>query len=50
MLETGKQQAKRAFSLYGNIDILRPYFNVEPQEVRERSVLKLHVLFMYSII
>ncbi|XP_061178260.1 protein YIPF3-like isoform X1 [Saccostrea echinata] len=32
----GTQQAKRAWSLYGNIDILRPYFNVEPHEVRTR--------------
>lgn len=34
--QAGKQQAQKAFSLYGNIDILRPYFHVEPQEVRDR--------------
>ncbi|XP_028393993.1 protein YIPF3-like isoform X1 [Dendronephthya gigantea] len=33
-----KQTAKRAFDLYANIDILRPYFHVEPHEVRERLI------------
>lgn len=33
---SGKTQAKKAWSLYGNIDILRPYFDVEPHEVRQR--------------
>ncbi|KAJ8299025.1 hypothetical protein KUTeg_023085 [Tegillarca granosa] len=37
----GKQQAKKAWSLYGNIDILRPYFNVEPHEVRARLLMSL---------
>uniref|UniRef100_A0A3B3CS69 Protein YIPF3 n=1 Tax=Oryzias melastigma TaxID=30732 RepID=A0A3B3CS69_ORYME len=32
--QAGKRQASRAFSLYGNIDILRPYFDVEPAQVR----------------
>ncbi|XP_014661383.1 PREDICTED: protein YIPF3-like isoform X2 [Priapulus caudatus] len=36
MWQTGKQQAEKAWSLYGNIDILRPYFDVEPFEVRDR--------------
>ncbi|KQK76764.1 protein YIPF3 [Amazona aestiva] len=30
MWQVGKRQATRAFSLYANIDILRPYFDVEP--------------------
>lgn len=34
--QSGSQQAKQAFSLYGRIDILRPYFDVEPHEVRLR--------------
>ena len=36
----GKQTAQRAFDLYANIDILRPYFHVEPHEVRERYTKK----------
>uniref|UniRef100_A0A3Q1JPP2 Protein YIPF3 n=1 Tax=Anabas testudineus TaxID=64144 RepID=A0A3Q1JPP2_ANATE len=28
--QAGKRQASRAFNLYANIDILRPYFDVEP--------------------
>ncbi|KAJ8021350.1 Protein YIPF3 [Holothuria leucospilota] len=34
--QTGKQQAKKAFDLYANIDILRPYFDVEPKQVISR--------------
>ncbi|XP_064142716.1 protein YIPF3 isoform X2 [Loxodonta africana] len=34
MWQAGKRQASRAFSLYANIDILRPYFDVEPAQVR----------------
>ncbi|KAK3103022.1 hypothetical protein FSP39_015818 [Pinctada imbricata] len=36
MWQAGTQQARKAWSLYGNIDILRPYFDVEPHEVRTR--------------
>uniref|UniRef100_A0A8C6J9A7 Protein YIPF3 n=3 Tax=Telluraves TaxID=3073808 RepID=A0A8C6J9A7_MELUD len=36
MWQVGKRQATRAFSLYANIDILRPYFDVEPIQVRAR--------------
>ncbi|XP_021115428.1 protein YIPF3 isoform X2 [Heterocephalus glaber] len=36
MWQAGKRQASRAFSLYANIDILRPYFDVEPDQVRSR--------------
>ena len=39
--EEGRHRAHRAFSVYANIDILRPYFDVEPHEVRSRSVDKL---------
>ncbi|CAH1264227.1 Hypp2917 [Branchiostoma lanceolatum] len=34
--KTGSQQAKKAFNLYANIDILRPYFDVEPRKVMKR--------------
>nr|XP_033792973.1 protein YIPF3 [Geotrypetes seraphini]XP_033792974.1 protein YIPF3 [Geotrypetes seraphini]XP_033792975.1 protein YIPF3 [Geotrypetes seraphini]XP_033792976.1 protein YIPF3 [Geotrypetes seraphini] len=36
MWQAGKRQASKAFSLYANIDILRPYFDVEPLQVRNR--------------
>lgn len=36
--QAGKRQASKAFNLYGNIDILRPYFDVEPIQVRNRLV------------
>ncbi|MGH0178017.1 UNVERIFIED_CONTAM: hypothetical protein FKN15_076322 [Acipenser sinensis] len=34
--QAGKRQASKAFNLYANIDILRPYFDVEPIQVRNR--------------
>ncbi|XP_077469960.1 protein YIPF3 isoform X2 [Stigmatopora argus] len=34
--QASKRQASRAFDLYANIDILRPYFDVEPVQVRGR--------------
>ncbi len=37
--QTGKQQARKVFDLYGNIDYLRPYFDVEPKTVLHRLVL-----------
>ncbi|XP_057198635.1 protein YIPF3 isoform X1 [Triplophysa rosa] len=36
--QAGKRQASKAFNLYGNIDILRPYFDVEPIQVRSRLI------------
>ncbi|XP_018518323.1 protein YIPF3 [Lates calcarifer] len=36
--QAGKRQASRAFNLYANIDILRPYFDVEPVQVRNRLI------------
>ncbi|XP_015255758.1 PREDICTED: protein YIPF3 [Cyprinodon variegatus] len=36
--QAGKRQASKAFNLYANIDILRPYFDVEPSQVRSRLV------------
>ncbi|XP_070565743.1 protein YIPF3-like [Ptychodera flava] len=36
--QAGKQQAQKAFNIYGNIDILRPYFDVEPKEVVHRLI------------
>jgi len=38
MWQSGKDKATKAWNIYGNIDILRPYFNVEPHEVRSRWV------------
>lgn len=32
----GKTQARRFFDLYSNIDVLRPYFDVEPKDVVSR--------------
>ncbi|KAH0622593.1 hypothetical protein JD844_025014 [Phrynosoma platyrhinos] len=37
MWQAGKRQASKAFNLYANIDILRPYFDVEPNQVRNRE-------------
>ncbi|CAB1343573.1 unnamed protein product, partial [Coregonus sp. 'balchen'] len=36
--QAGKRQASKAFNLYANIDILRPYFDVEPMQVRNRLI------------
>ncbi|XP_075719659.1 protein YIPF3 [Rhinoderma darwinii] len=36
MWQAGKRQASKAFNLYANIDILRPFFDVEPVQVRNR--------------
>ncbi|XP_012940327.1 protein YIPF3 [Aplysia californica] len=39
--QAGTQSAKRAWSVYGNIDVLRPYFDVEPREVQMRLLFSL---------
>lgn len=39
--QAGKRQASKAFNLYANIDILRPYFDVEPIQVRNRCVCRI---------
>ncbi len=36
MLTTGKQRAQQALNIYSNIDYLRPYFDVEPNEILDR--------------
>ncbi|CAL8258646.1 unnamed protein product [Lota lota] len=36
--QAGKREASKAFNLYANIDILRPYFDVEPVQVRSRLI------------
>lgn len=41
MFELGTSKAKEAFSLYGRIDILRPYFDVEPHQVQKRLITAL---------
>uniref|UniRef100_A0A8B9XEU1 Protein YIPF3 n=1 Tax=Bos mutus grunniens TaxID=30521 RepID=A0A8B9XEU1_BOSMU len=43
-----KRQASRAFSLYANIDILRPYFDVEPAQVRSRLLESMIPIKMVS--
>jgi len=39
--QAGSQRAKQAFNIYGNIDILRPYFDVEPHQVQKRLLMSL---------
>lgn len=34
--QEGQQRARQAFGLYANIDVLRPYYDVEPRNVRDR--------------
>lgn len=46
--EAGKRQASKAFNLYANIDILRPYFDVEPAQVRTRLLESLIPVRMIS--
>ncbi|GFS23674.1 protein YIPF3 [Elysia marginata] len=41
MWQAGAQSAKRAWNVYGNIDLLRPYFDVEPKEVQSRLLYSL---------
>ncbi|ELU02448.1 hypothetical protein CAPTEDRAFT_173547 [Capitella teleta] len=41
MWQEGSERAKKAFNIYANIDILRPYFDVEPHEVRSRLIQSL---------
>lgn len=36
MWQAGKQSARRAFDLYANVDLLRPYFDVETRQVAVR--------------
>ncbi|XP_038617214.1 protein YIPF3 [Tachyglossus aculeatus] len=48
MWQAGKRQATKAFSLYANIDILRPYFDVEPAQVRSRLLESLMPIKMVN--
>lgn len=41
MFQMGTSKAKEAFSFYGRIDILRPYFDVEPSQVQKRLITAL---------
>lgn len=41
MWQAGAQNVKKAWNVYGNIDLLRPYFDVEPKEVQSRLVSSL---------
>lgn len=47
--QAGKRQASKAFNLYANIDILRPYFDVEPIQVRNRLLESLIPIRTFSI-
>lgn len=38
MYESTKTQARGMLDMYGNIDVIRPYFDVEPQHVLQRLV------------
>lgn len=40
--QAGKQSTQKFINMYAHIDFLRPYFDVEPREIRSRySVQKL---------
>ncbi|XP_033102288.1 protein YIPF3-like isoform X2 [Anneissia japonica] len=39
--KAGKDQARKVFDLYANIDIFRPYFDVEPKVVVRRLIFSL---------
>lgn len=41
MWEAGRKQVKETFSSYGRIDIFRPYFDVDPRQVRNRLIRSL---------
>lgn len=41
IFEVGTSKAKEAFSIYGRIDYLRPYFDVEPRQVQKRLITAL---------
>ncbi|EDV29562.1 uncharacterized protein TRIADDRAFT_52073 [Trichoplax adhaerens] len=41
VLQQGQQQVRNALNFYANIDILRPYFDVEPIQVRDRLLRSL---------
>lgn len=45
VLNAGAQQAKGFMDRYANIDILRPYFNVEPSDIRTRLLQALRPRF-----
>ena len=34
--QAGKQSTQRLISTYAHIDFLRPYFDIEPKEFRDR--------------
>lgn len=38
MWQAGRSQATKAWSIFGNIDVLRPYFDVEPKDVMKRII------------
>lgn len=39
--QAGKQSTQRFITTYGHIDFLRPYFDVEPREFRNRYTISL---------
>lgn len=48
VFQTGKQRAQQALNIYSHIDYLRPYFDVEPKDVLNRSLNSLRCLFIHS--
>ena len=53
VFQTGRQKAQQALNIYSHIDYLRPYFDVEPKDVLNRSVkiCDFKVFrFLYSVI
>lgn len=43
VLASGQEQAKTLYSSYARVDILRPYFDVEPADIRNRLVVEFHM-------
>jgi hypothetical protein len=41
MWEAGSKQVKDTFNSYGRIDLFRPYFDVDPKQVRNRLIQSL---------
>lgn len=41
MWDVGRKQVKETFNSYGRVDLLRPYFDVEPKQVRNRLLQSL---------
>uniref|UniRef100_T1JBE2 Protein YIPF3 n=1 Tax=Strigamia maritima TaxID=126957 RepID=T1JBE2_STRMM len=49
VLQQSREHAQKAFNVYGNIDILRPYFHVEPKELLTRRAFNVKKCFIIII-